>query len=199
MQVIKNGALGLEDITNYVESITVSNLTSPNLSYTIINGPGGKALTPTDVVALLSTPKYNYDKNGNALTNRVTARVKAITGPAAEKGSLTNEFSFRYELQSEIVPSGPLMLTTNITAGSIFYDLARRKNLHEVRLVLRWPLMQRGNEWLVGNNRKTFRGMVAGTYIPATNFNSVLPSSNLFVLAPNKFEVISNNIVHARF
>src|SRR3954469_20413627 len=45
MQAIKSGALGLEDITNYVESITVSNITKPTLSYTINNGPTGKALT----------------------------------------------------------------------------------------------------------------------------------------------------------
>jgi type II secretory pathway pseudopilin PulG len=200
MQLIKSGALGLQDITNYVESITVSNLTKPNLTYTVINGPGGKALTPTDVIALLSTPKYDYDAKGNPLTNRVTARVKAITGPAAEKGSLTNESSFRYELQSEIVPTGPLLLgATNLTRASLIYDLSLRKNLHEVRLILRWPLMQRGNEWIVGGNRRTFRGTVAGTYIPATNLNSSLGRTDLFVLAPNKFEVNVTNLANARF
>jgi len=197
MEVIKSGALGLDEITNYVESITVSNLTKPGLSYTIVNGPAGKPLTPADVVALLSTPKYDYDKNG-PLTNRVTARVKAISGPAAEKGPLTNQFSFRYELQSEIVPSGPLMLATN-TPASLIYDAARRRNLHEVRLILRWPLMERGNDWLVGGNRRTFRGTVAGTYIPATNLNSTLGRTNLFVLAPNKFDVNITNILNARF
>src|ERR1043165_8783799 len=35
MQLIKGGALGLEDLTNYVESITISNLTKPNLSVAI--------------------------------------------------------------------------------------------------------------------------------------------------------------------
>src|SRR5690606_16240657 len=126
----------------------ITNLTSPGKTVTFENN-AATPLRPIDVIALLSTPK----KNGSE-TNRVLARIKAITGPAAEKGPLTNEFSFRYQLQVEITPHWLPMLEAN---------------LHDARITLRWPVVERGNGWFVGNNRKSFRASMAGAFKRETN------------------------------
>ncbi len=198
LEAIRSGARGLDDITNYVESITVTNLTNSKKSVTFDNGyTSGVGLRPQDVIALLSTPKFLL--NGSDIeTNRVTARVKAITGPAAEKGPLTNEFSFRYEMQVEITP-----VSTSLLAGTFPDADAQRRyihtlgdNLHELRLIMRWPVVQRGNGWFVGNNRKTFRARIAGSFLVETNATPSIANTfrtamktNLVVLSPNKFNV----------
>jgi type II secretory pathway pseudopilin PulG len=194
MQLIRSGARGTDDLTNYVEFIGITNLFNPNRTRTYINDPA-KPLTAAEIVGLLSTPKYGPPSN----TNRVVARVKAITGPAAEKGSLTNEVSFRYLLESEIIPSQPLPPTfaASLSPGAIAFNEALGGNLYDVRLILRWPVVQRGNDWFVGNNRKTFRARVAGTYVEQTNIVSSIAKTNLFVLAPNNFQ-INTNFLHGR-
>src|SRR5437868_4985156 len=82
---------GLDEITNYVEAIYITNLTHPNrvINFQLTPGSGGAPfrLRSLDMIALLSTPKY-APTSGD--TNDVRARVKALTGPAAEKGPLTN-------------------------------------------------------------------------------------------------------------
>jgi len=198
MEAIKTGARGLDDITNYVEAITITNLTTPKKS-AVFNNTAATPLRPNDVIALLSTPKYDLS---NDETNRVFARVKAITGPAAEKGNLTNEFSFRYEMQVEIVRSPPYPLQfVNAHAGAnpslSFYYSAMANNLHDVRLIFRWPVVQRGSGWFVGNNRKSFRARIAGSYVNETNLSanvaqvakSALRRNQLIVLSPNHFDV----------
>ena len=186
LEALRSSSKGLEDITNYVESITITNLTTRK-SVTFDNPKD--LLRPIDMIALLSTPKFFRD---GLETNRVTARVKAITGPAAEKGPLTNEFSFRYELQVEVTPS--LMSTSD---PAQFAALAR--TLHELRVTLRWPVVQRGNGWFVGNSRKSFRARVAGTYGIETNATPQVASrfsstfgTNLTTIIPNRFDVASN-------
>ena len=198
LEAIRSGARGIEDLTNYVESITITN----SKKSLVINSTGGilnlngTALRPVDIVALLSTPKYT----GN-FTNAVIAHIKAITGPASEKGPLTNEFSFRYEMQVEITPSGTLAAPAGFSdaAGMHLYQASLAQNLHEVRLIFRWPLVQRGNGWFVGNNRKTFRGRVAGTYAAETNATSVVRTTmnntfaqQLVTMVPNTFTVLTN-------
>lgn len=205
IELLKTGARGLEDLTNYVESITITNLTAPKNSITVSPAAvGGKVLSSGDIIGLLSTPKID-PQTGE--TNRVLARVKAITGPAAEKGTLTNDFSFRYELQAEITPSYPLPASFVADLASqdrrftniINYNETLGRNLHDVRLILRWPVVQRGNDWFVGNNKRTFRGRIAGTYMMQTNLNSTLNRSNFLVLSPNRFEVNPTAIRNAQF
>jgi hypothetical protein len=190
LEAIRSGSKGLEDITNYVESITVTNLTDKKA--VVFENPKDQ-LTSVDIMALLSTPKFNQQGD----TNRVSARVKAITGPAAEKGPLTNEFSFRYELQVEVTPNYMGALTNDL--ARLAQAAALSQTLHELRLTLRWPVVQRGNGWFVGNNRKTFRARVAGKYQAETNattqvanrFRNTLGNS-LSVIVPNRFDVASN-------
>ncbi len=205
IEAIRSGARGVEDLTNYVESITVTNITTPKRTVTFNMASGGAALRPVDVAALLSTPKY-YVRNTSietdagepgAETNQVFAQVKAITGPAAEKAALTNEFSFRYQMQVEITRAKPLPDLSAVAGGTnqVVYNELMADNFHDIRLVLRWPVVQRGTGWLVGNNKKTFRARVAGRYLSETNVSAnVLTAvraasgrTSLLVLAPNNF------------
>jgi hypothetical protein len=191
LQLIKSGARGAEDITNFVEFVAITNLTKPSLTKTFVND----ATTPlraADIISLLSTVKYNTAGQ----TNKVVARVRPITGPAGEKSSLTNDVLFRYELQAEITPGYPLPPTfaSGLSSRAIAYNEILAANLAEVRLILRWPVVQRGNGWFVGNNSKTFRAKVAGTFVPVppVDLSSAVNGMANLVLLPNKFEINTN-------
>ena len=201
LEAIRSGARGIEDLTNYVESITITN----NRKSLLIDSTGlgvlnykGTVLRPVDIVSLLSTPKY-LGSGASTVTNAVLAHVKAITGPASEKGPLTNEFSFRYEMQVEVTPAlTSLPAEFNDPKFGARYATAVASSLYEIRLIFRWPLVQRGNGWLVGNNRKTFRGRIAGSLVAETNATTVVRTamSSTFgapaaTFVPNTFDVAS--------
>jgi hypothetical protein len=203
LEAIRSGSRGIEDLTNYVESITITNnrksITIDSAGRGVLN-LNGTTLRPVDIISLLSTPKYTASGN-NVLTNAVIAHVKAITGPASEKGPLTNEFSFRYEMQVEVTPSGTLTSTAEFPDQKFAsrYAGTLANSLYEIRLIFRWPLVQRGNGWFVGNNRKTFRGRVAGGLTTETNVTTAVRTamSTTFGLqpatfAPNFFAVTTN-------
>ena len=99
MDAIRNGAQGVDDLTNYVMAIT--NEVTP---YDNNGAPGATQVygyTPTSsstpspfwltngarIVGLLSTPKYVFPNiNGVAYySNHVVAYVRSISGPANEK------------------------------------------------------------------------------------------------------------------
>jgi hypothetical protein len=128
--------------------------------------------------------------------------VKTITGPATEQAPFTNNPTsvpnvFRYELQTEIVPRYPLppeLVADALVASTNNLPIARfnegmGSNLWDVRIILRWPVVERGNGWFVGNNRKTFRAQVSGVLQPQTQFSTFINRDNLAVLKPNTFDV----------
>jgi type II secretory pathway pseudopilin PulG len=204
LEAIKSGARGIYDLTNYVEFIRVqpTNVggTTPFQLVEVENN-AEPYLTPTEIIGLLSIPKYEGPTN-RVVTNIITARVRAITGPATEQSPFTNSNPnvFRYELQTEITKYRPVppelirqaerdnptngvpMRQVNETIGG---------NLWDVRLVLRWPVVERGNGWFVGNNRKVFRAQVAGVPQSFTNFNRtlILDRDELYLFTPNHFNV----------
>lgn len=203
LEAIRSGALGLEDLTNHVESIRRTNYIGTSTGSRadfkvdqtiVINNDRPTDLQPSDIIALLSTPKYVGRPDGKTNVHFVAARVKAITGPAAEKGLLTNEFSFRYELQAEITSIPPIpnaFAATNVAMGR--YNQLMTNSLHDVRLIFRWPVVQRGNGWFVGNGRKTFRARISGQYRDYALTNKALEDwSYARVLVPNTFHVASN-------
>lgn len=174
LEAIRGGARGLTDLTNYVESITITNYNfgaaNPYVGLTNGSGPGGVGIIPPDLmIGLLTTPKHFVDPNTRLRldTNRVTAIVKAITGPAAEKGPLTNEFSFRYQVDVSVTPEESAF-NANLGADPLF-SRTLTDNLHDVRVVLRWPVFERAGGYAVGSNRKTFRAKVSGLYQADTN------------------------------
>ena len=132
LDAIRNGAQGVDDLTNYVFAITnaVSSYTdgnpipktvvtygyTPTSSY-IDNAPMSPSFplnTGFRIVGLLSTPKYiPWATGGTSPTsgyysNHVTAYVRSMSGPAYEKfpqnNSSVQDFAFSYRMASEVVP-----------------------------------------------------------------------------------------------
>src|SRR5688500_3342975 len=166
IEALKNGARGLADLTNYVEEISVQPTNSP-FPAVLVDNTKAPHLTPTEIITLLSVPKFDFVEN-QRYTNRITARVRAITGPATEQSPFTNtvQSTFRYQLQTEIVPYYPIpreRIRAQLRAADTkqsplrFYNGSVGSILWDVRSNLRWPLIERGNNLFVGNGRKTFR------------------------------------------
>jgi type II secretory pathway pseudopilin PulG len=202
MEAIKNGARGLNDLTNYVEEIRVQPTNNtPASPYPAVFVDNTKAphLTATEIITLLSVPKFEFIGT-TRYTNRTTARVRAITGPATEQSPATNtiQSTFRYQLQTEIVPYYPIpreLIRAQLKIAGTnqspvrFYNESVGSNLWDVRIILRWPVVERGNDWFVGNNRKTLRAQVAGILGTYTNKNTLIERDRLAVLLPNRFDV----------
>jgi type II secretory pathway pseudopilin PulG len=176
MDAIRNGAQGLDDLTNYVLAITndvwLYTYGSPKPTwigtYGYTNSSTSSQYPLTNgarIVGLLSTPKYMPWKDqkggGGFVSNNVVAYVRSMSGPANEKFPQNNQsmqdFAFSYRMTSEVVP-----YWTN------YYDRTwvnnnLGNNLHDVRLVFRWPLRSRGQLGLGG---QSFRTLVGGQLLP---------------------------------
>lgn len=164
LEAIRSGAKGIDDLTNYVESVTVTYGRERPVVFTNNPAAGPNWLTNgLQIVGLLSTPKLERLSDGSFRSNSVVARVRAISGVAVDQSKFNNELAFRYLLQAEVLPFSqrpPGMMPNNLNeirhAENLF------NNLHDVRLTLRWPLYQKGNQWATGRGRKTFRTLVPG-------------------------------------
>jgi type II secretory pathway pseudopilin PulG len=165
MEAIRHGAQGIDDITNYLKN-------PPHFVYTDINrNLATNPPTPLPfldarvydtgrkIIGLLSAPRTNNDDF------RVEAEFRAISGAAIEKDPsvLVN---FEYLLVSEVIPFSAFDIPSafgpvNSTDPNAVTNMARalQRNMYEVRLTFRWPLLRNGN---VGNNRKVFRTLVSG-------------------------------------
>ena len=209
IDALRNGAHGLDDLTNYVAAITItsSNLVSgvtgsvgyanPNpifSSFPLPNPlPNLQTLRLTSgerIIGLLSTPKYT----GN-LSNYVVAYVKAISGAAIEKApqtsSTVNDAAFSYRLVPEIVPYGGRNQNADTYYDSTWVNTNNlpvlrnlSANLHDVRLLFRWPLLPGLENGLprIGNGRQVYRLMVGGSQ--TTIFTN---GANLYFFQPQMF------------
>jgi type II secretory pathway pseudopilin PulG len=221
IDAIRGGARGLDDLTNYVEAITnyvtyynANNDASPveTRGYTFLTSAtnstaGGPVLTSgSNIVGLLSTPKYLFEPDGKPFLSRetpvhqgfysnyVVAYVRALNGPAVEKAPQTNaavsDLSFRYRLICELSPyagwdtnwfnTNLTMLTTNEIAARVqAWQVARtlQGNMSELRLVFRWPVNSRRE---AGNQRQVFRTLLGGAFT-----NAPSPSEFWFVRERN--------------
>jgi type II secretory pathway pseudopilin PulG len=134
IDAIRSGARGLDDLTNYVESITnISVIFNPpntfitnifGYTYTgtaINNGPGNPADVLTNgqnIVGLLGTPRFLFDGKPflppqnpipqGFVSSYIVAYIRALSGPAVEKVPQNNasvrDLSFRYRLICELSP-----------------------------------------------------------------------------------------------
>jgi len=206
LEAIRSGAQGLDYLTNYVDTITISNITLPP-AITYYN-PAGYVPPPapnTDlkpgltngqvIVGLLTFPRYLYDRSGKKMdTNYITARVRAISGSASDKGQTqaARDFAFAYRLTSEVVPLSvtpeEFLDTNNISDQALLatrlylrrLELNRGTNFHDLRLQLQGPLIPRGKGYDVVGTPKTFRTLISGFH--RTNEFLIWPST--FVQAP---------------
>ena len=186
INAIRNGALGLDYLTNYVMAITSS--VTPCTAEGVANGPTdvygytyqGAWLNGTPInfpitnglriVGLLSTPKYMFPgaRGIGFYSNNVVAYVRSLSGAASEKAPQNNEIvqelGFSYRMTSEVVP-----YWTNYFDPSWTADAANRANLanlqanlHDLRLLFRWPLRPRNQ---VGPSGQSFRTLVGGNLL----------------------------------
>ncbi len=210
LDAIRSGARGLDDLTNYVDSITnyvteyqvlneqtnIVNNPAPDIfGYTFtraainnVNAPQNIITNGERIVGLLSTPKIipNFAPGNpipvNFRSNYVIAYIRSLSGPAVDKAPQTNSFvrdlAFRYRLICEVSAfdnvnrswidfTAPDLTPEDIITRSNAWRLAmtRQSNLHEVRLLFRWPVDSQGK---AGNQRQVFRTVVSGT-LGATN------------------------------
>ena len=189
LEAVRAGAVGMDELTNYVESIVVSNInrrTRTEFVHFKEIGPN-KLRSGRQIIELLSSPKFLTVPGLVTSSNTVTARMRAITGGAGEK-SATNDLGFRYQLTSEIIPFStiPTNLLQSFVQGREAFHLTN--NLYDVRLTLRWPLYLRGNTWEPGRNKKTFRTLVSGSLSGTTNggflFQQLTFTNNNVALLP---------------
>jgi hypothetical protein len=200
VEAIRSGAVGLMDLTNYVEWIMVSNRNSRQVYSNFL---------AYQAIGLLTTPRYFYNQSRDEwITNTVLAKVRAIGGAASDKLPVNAEYvpqiataanairdlSFSYLLTSEVIPylTGPGELTTTnglsaaeLAAVSNRVQFARqmRANAYDLRLTLRWPVRPRD---VPGNNSQTFRALLSGAI---TSTNQVVDGrdADLFYFHPSTF------------
>ena len=201
LEAIRSGSKGLDYLTNYVDSIAVTNVGSGGRTVTIYtNSPGlfkagnpainGSMTNGHEIVSLLTLPKY-FTNQIPGTTNYVTARVRAISGSAADKSrsAAARDFAFAYQLTSERVQMNvhPPYSTNYLETGLPQPDVLTRSNLwrmalnqsanfEELRLTLQGPLIPRGGSYEVLGTPATFRTLISGTVL-ATNGIFVEPSA----------------------
>jgi type II secretory pathway pseudopilin PulG len=175
MDAIRSGARGLDDLTNYVlaimitrtngfaglgNTITYTNRVNPPPSSFALPNQTGFLTTGSNIVGLLSTPKY-YGNGTDYWTNHIVAYVRALSGLASEKFPQNNAdaqldaFSYRLIPENVELPVPPDYGTNS--ANSSARQLTH--NLHELRLLFRWPQLASGK---TGNGRQVFRTTVGG-------------------------------------
>jgi type II secretory pathway pseudopilin PulG len=168
MNAIRNGARGLDDLTNYVTAITEvvwkfdgntkgGSLSSSNW-FNYANSSLGSQFALTNgyrIVGLLSTPKYvSFTPLGVRqsvlYSNHVVAYVRSMSGTASEKSlpnsrsvsDLASSLSFSYRLTSEVIP----YMTNYYDPSWVFFG---QQGLSPTEAVIR------SNNWMVVNNQQT--------------------------------------------
>ncbi len=201
LEAIRSQSPALDYLTNYFDTITVSNKLGVTV-YTNKPGfrgflPGGAALDGSltngqKIMELLSRPKYVYNNSVVLLTNFVSANVRAISGSAVDKSKLTRDFAFAYQLKSEVFPLStyPPLSTNYSEIGLAPQDKLNRSNVwrvannqapnfSELRLTLQGPVIQKGKNLEVTGTPKSFRTVLSGM---RTNNDQYLPiRPNVFV------------------
>jgi type II secretory pathway pseudopilin PulG len=188
MEAIRNGALGFNELTNFVDSITISNhmgnVRSIGVAENARNFADAIPLTNSHfILGMLSTPQLevvDVRRNGAVIysTNEVSAMVRAISGSAGQRFQVRDfqENSFSYLLSTKILPYLPSP-TNSFGQGSVpittnRYSLAVNvaTNLYDVQLKFRWPVtkVQTGSsgrpdiQYRIGKYEKIFRTLVSG-------------------------------------
>lgn len=194
MEAIRGGALELDSLTNFVDSIVISNHMGNIRSVGISEGVNRfrRAVPLVNghfIIGMLSTPHLevvDIRRNGAVIysTNEVAALVRAMSGSAGERfrESDFQENSFSYLLTSRIVPYqaspiGPFASnsTTLTSTNRVALSANISSNLFDVQLKFRWPVTKvqtTGSggvpniQYRVGKNEMVFRSLVSGSLIP---------------------------------
>lgn len=188
LAAIRNGMGGVNDLTNYVDYIAVTNwLSNGKFNVTnhavppptgTVNGTNYDLYSGTNIIKYFSMLKYstvtNKDLSVINQTNTVAVYMRALTGSATEMGGSNQFMAFRYQVCPEIVPAFYSYTNLDETNWSAYTNMSldyidrsnrweqvRRmtNNLYEVRLKFSWPALPNGK---VGKNSQVIRSMVSG-------------------------------------
>jgi len=164
LEAIRGGSQGLNDLTNYVEKITIY-WTDPqpgSIEFVNANLPGGSGnvfSTGAEIIGLLSTPALN--------TTNVEAIVRTLSGPATEKPNTTTsagaELAFKYRMTSAVavIDTNTVQDFNFAVAGTAAEPLL---TLYDIQLRFNWPVFGNNTK---GTRQKTFRAM-ASRYLVET-------------------------------
>jgi type II secretory pathway pseudopilin PulG len=170
----------LDFLTNYIESITITNITlGGSTNYTVSTAVTNQLYLTNGfaILGLLSMPEIYPYGQWLGRTNRISARVRSLSGSAAEVGVSNSQMAFSYAMAVEIAPFNSFAMdTTNYAAYTLNTpDQITRSNrwataqhlpmnLFEVRLTFSWPILPNGN---IGPNRQTYRTTVSSPLLPS--------------------------------
>jgi prepilin-type N-terminal cleavage/methylation domain-containing protein len=209
MNAIRNGAWGLDDLTNYVTMITKDvtfypagaskGTPNPSAWFNYTNSSLGPQFSLTNgyrIIGLLSTPKYIFStgKPAGVLSNHVVAYVRSMSGTASEKpppnprsiSDLSSSLSFSYRLTSEVIPYWTNYFDPSWVASSNYSMVAStlQSNLHDLRLIFAWPFTPQGV--LPKSARgQSFRTLVSGQLVQTNDFGS--PLNLLYFFQPRTY------------
>lgn len=214
LEAIRSGGLGLDELTNFVERITITNRSRGwSIGYFGSRLPEDGSQIPLInghfIIGMLSVPTYqrvrgNY-RGGKHVwsTNEVTALMRSISGSASQRfqSQEFRENAFTYLLTITIAPYS--IFTNNIPSRNPDLAALNRlttasnvmNNLYDVRLHFRWPVNISGNgedmQYQVGKREQVFRSLVNGRLTPTNGspfFDQNDPRfTNLFYFQPSTF------------
>jgi hypothetical protein len=184
----------LDDLTNYVDAITnyVQQYNNSSGTPVPVGRPATYGYSPSPVadqqfrlingyriIGLLSTPRYipPWPATGIFYSNYVVANVRALSGGAVDKYPQKNQTilgsAFNYRLIVAVVPYD--------TPDTNAVPQALTRNLYDLQLTFRWPLLPNGN---TGFGRQTFRTLVSGQL---TSTNDATVNNTLYFLEPGSY------------
>lgn len=144
MDAIRSGAQGIDDLTNWVDSISLPD--APAYSFGGGGIANGKFSSGANIISLLTTAIRFHETNATQLTV-VNAIVTALSGSAAEKDDRNNrDLSFKYRLSVEITNAAPLVVGFDELNPQNPPVPAPLGSLYEIRLTLSYPYTGRDSE-----------------------------------------------------
>ena len=207
LEAIRSGGLGLDELTNFVERITITNRSRAwSIGYFGSRLPeDGRQIPLTNghfIMGMLSVPTYQYKGNYRRpvlSTNEVTALMRSISGSASQRfrSQEFRENAFTYLLTTTIASYVPIFTNHIPLRSADPLEEARNvisNNLYDVRLHFRWPVNVSGEgedmQYQVGKREQVFRSLVNGR-LTQTNGFPFLPNNhyttNLFYFQPSTF------------
>lgn len=188
LEAIRTGNDRLGILSNAVYLVTL-NFQNGNRQY-IRNDDPNNPIHGQLLLGLLSAPRDDYSRDG--LSN-VVAWVRAFNSSAIDRDPDARDVAFRYQMQIEVQPflAYPPGLTNELTTNQLARIQSLQTNLHEVRLIMRWPLFRDSvnapQNARIGTRRRTFRTLVAGTLYTVTNRNSGIGRDRFFYFQPSTY------------
>ena len=145
LEAIRHGAINADALMDCVDQIRQgTNLVPFSSSANIVQA---MTANPNNVVVI----------NGMAVSN-VVVIMRSLGGSMVSQELGNKDMALRYQITPEVLPVSPANLSTNLDWAN---EVAR--NLYEVRLTFRWPVLPSPALPLAANSsKKVFRTIVSG-------------------------------------